>query len=358
MHYEFSIAPVEFDTTLLPPDARSVGTPEFNAAVNDYLKKEFLGFGGSARIVVSEGAIRVSWDAEGADPLETAVETLRRGRYKEGIQLIEFLRSKSPDDPALLYNLGMALSETGQLDRAVGHLRRLVALEPDDANGRVALGVALVRQGKIEEATGELRDALRIDPRNPFARRNLGACLLKMGKTGEAEESLRRAVELDPSDQQSLFGLAEAVFGLKRFEDADGLYRRVIKLDPTSDIAELAEKRLSKLAHDTFRSRTPGLERPDAVMYLLSAVEKFETMPPLDVQKIGFEIATQGMKGLDVNDSEQKYQLRSLPGRFSGLHMVCLMFAAFKIIAPGEDVGFDLSKEYALALEMKRDKTG
>jgi hypothetical protein len=34
------------------------------------------------------------------------------------------------------------------------------------------------------------------------------------------------------------------------------------------------------------------------------------------------------------------------------------MFAAFKIIAPGEDVGFDLSKEYALALEMKRDKTG
>ena len=33
----------------------------------------------------------------------------------------------------------------------------------------------------------------------------------------------------------------------------------------------------------------------------------------------------------------EKYQLRSLPGRFSGLHMVCLMYAAFKIIDPTAD---------------------
>ena len=54
-----------------------------------------------------------------------------------------------------------------------------------------------------------------------------------------------------------------------------------------------------------------------------------------------------GMKGFDVNDSTQKYQLRSLPGRFSGLHMVCLMYAAFKIINPTADIGFDLANEYA-----------
>ena len=37
------------------------------------------------------------------------------------------------------------------------------------------------------------------------------------------------------------------------------------------------------------------------------------------------------MNGFDVNDPTQKYQLlRSLPGCFSGLQMVCLMYAAFK----------------------------
>jgi hypothetical protein len=50
------------------------------------------------------------------------------------------------------------------------------------------------------------------------------------------------------------------------------------------------------------------------------------------------------------------YHRRSLPGRFSVLHMHRLLFVAFKVIAPGQEVGFDLSKEYALALDMKRDK--
>ena len=52
----------------------------------------------------------------------------------------------------------------------------------------------------------------------------------------------------------------------------------------------------------------------------------------------------------------KKYQLHSLPGRFSGLHMVCLMYAAFKIIDPTADIGFDLAKEYALAKQMRRDQ--
>jgi hypothetical protein len=53
----------------------------------------------------------------------------------------------------------------------------------------------------------------------------------------------------------------------------------------------------------------------------------------------------------------KKYQLRSLPGRFSGLHMVCLMYAAFKIIDPTGDIGYDLAKENALANQMKRDQS-
>ena len=355
MHHEYSIAPEDFDVTLLPPAARRVGTPEFDSAVSDFFKNEFSGFGGSARIVVSEKAIRVSWDAEGTEPLEVAIETLGRGRFREGIQLLELLRSKSPDDPAILYNLGVALSEAGQLDRAVGHLRRMVRLDARDANGRVALGVALTRQDKTGEAIGELRQALKVEPENPFALRNLGACLLKSRAVAEAEECFRRAVGLSPRDQQAWFGLAEAVYGLERLMEADGLYRKVVEVEPTSDVAEVARQRLRGLAQETFRSLTPGVERIDAVMYLAGAIETFEKMSPQEVQRIGFEIATLGMKGFDFSDSAQKYQLASLPGRFSGLHMVSLMYAAFKVVAPGRDIGFDLSKEYALAMGARRD---
>ena len=46
-----------------------------------------------------------------------------------------------------------------------------------------------------------------------------------------------------------------------------------------------------------------------------------------------------GHRGLDVNDPAQKYQLRSLPGKFSGLHMVCMMYVGFTIVAPEHDIG-------------------
>ena len=91
-------------------------------------------------------------------------------------------------------------------------------------------------------------------------------------------------------------------------------------------------------------------------MYLVGAIEKFGGMSRQELQKIAIEIATLGAEGFDVNDSSQKYQLRSLPRRFSGLHMVCLMYAAFKIIDPTADIGFDLAREYALANQMRRDQ--
>jgi len=56
--------------------------------------------------------------------------------------------------------------------------------------------------------------------------------------------------------------------------------------------------------------------------------------------------------GLDVNSAEQKYTLKSMEGSFSGLHLVCLQYVAFKKIAPEHSIGFDLSAEYRTALQL------
>ena len=68
-------------------------------------------------------------------------------------------------------------------------------------------------------------------------------------------------------------------------------------------------------------------------MYLLGEIEKFAAMPKPDVKKIAFEVATLGMKGFDVNDSTQKYQLRSLPAPFSGLRLVCSSTSTYPSLA-------------------------
>lgn len=119
--YEYEIAVGDFDKALLPPHARTPGTDAFRAEVTRVLEADFANFGGWVRIIVSDEIINVAWrpDPNRPDPLETAVQRLRAGNYAEGIRLLELLGRADPDNADVLYNLGMALSDQGQLDRAL-----------------------------------------------------------------------------------------------------------------------------------------------------------------------------------------------------------------------------------------------
>ena len=86
--------------------------------------------------------------------------------------------------------------------------------------------------------------------------------------------------------------------------------------------------------------------------YCLGALQRFDGMPRADVQKIAFEIAMLGSGGLDVNNPAEQYTLRSIPGKFSGLYLLCLQYVGFQIIEPSLDLGFDLSAEYEAARGM------
>jgi len=56
-------------------------------------------------------------------------------------------------------------------------------------------------------------------------------------------------------------------------------------------------------------------------------------------------------------DPAANHQLRHLPGNFSGLHLLCLPYVAFQLMAPKHDIGFDFSKEYAAAQKLFRKKS-
>ena len=75
-------------------------------------------------------------------------------------------------------------------------------------------------------------------------------------------------------------------------------------------------------------------------------------MPKPEIQKISFEIAMLGARGLDVNSPEQKYTLNSILGAFSGLQLLCIEYVRFQVINPSLDLGFDLSREYQAAWAM------
>ena len=94
----------------------------------------------------------------------------------------------------------------------------------------------------------------------------------------------------------------------------------------------------------------------DAVMYCLSALEKFDELGPSKRQSITYEISLLGSNGFDINDPSPKYTLSSMQGKFSGLQLVSYMYVGLKQMGPAIDAGIDLSKEYEAAMSLFKKK--
>ena len=352
----FTIPASAFDVSLLPAGARTLGTTDFREAVVAFFVRAFVGFGGEAKVVVTNEQVTVSWNSDPSKqkPLQLIIEKLQRGETSEGIQLLRLLLAKNPDDVDLLYNLALALSGDGRIEEAEKHLRTVVDLAPSFINGLAALGTVLTRQQKNDEAEMFLASAVRLDPTNGWVLRNLAVVLMKQGRHDEAAARFREAVTLNLSDQGSWLGLGDSLRILGNRKNAEEAYRHAIALNPHNETAEAAEAGLGELASTVFREKAVGEPQPDAVQYCADAIQTFRGMQQDELKKIAMEIVTEGRSGFDVNTPTKQYQLKTLPGEFSGLEMVCYLYVVMQMIAPGTDIGFDLRKEYDKARSVRR----
>jgi predicted Zn-dependent protease len=283
------------------------------------------------------------------------MELLRKGKVREAIPILWTADQQDANQPAVLYNLGVAYNDVGEYHHAISTLQRLLTLEPDHLHGWIALGVARIRTSELEKAAKALERALEIEPDNLYALRNLAACRLKQGEAGKAVILMERAYRSAPSDIQVLVSYGTALEEAGSTNEADEQYVRAIEIGGSDQWVELAKQRRSAIAQKVLRDRGGEL-RPDVLMYLSGALEKFEGMPKDQIQRVGVEIAMLGQRGLDINNPEKKYALKSLPGKYSGLHLVSMMYVAFQEISPGTDVGIDFSREYQAAKAMRNNR--
>jgi hypothetical protein len=99
------------------------------------------------------------------------------------------------------------------------------------------------------------------------------------------------------------------------------------------------------------------LQQPEAqmaiTMYMLGALKRFEGMHEREIMQIAGEIALIGNTGIDYTDTSKKHELRFLPGaRFSGLHLLAIMYVGFQLVNPELDTGLPLAGAYADALQL------
>ena len=348
--FSYALPLHRFDLNLLPPSARKIGSEAFKDAVIAHFVTQYAGKGETAIVTVDDKEIRVLSFAKGADPMQFVQGMLESGQIKEALPFLEALAEARKDDANVLYDLGIAYSELGRYEDAVMRLKMSVALAPSHSNAWVGIGVAYTRLKRAKDAKEALKKAIELDPANGYAHRNFGAVLGNEGDYEGALPHLREALHQLPEDPQAMFGLAHALEKLDDMNEADRIYRNLIDRFPASPVAEMAREARTRIAQKNLRSNAPGGFRPDVMMYIASALDTFDKLGPKKRQEIAFEIGLLGQRGLDINDPEQKYALRTLPGKYSGLHLLALMYTAFKQIDPTMNSGADFDAEYKMAV--------
>ncbi len=98
------------------------------------------------------------------------------------------------------HELGVALSQRGQLQEAIGNFRDAIEIRPNNAKAHASLATALMKEGNADEAFSHWQESLRLEPGNVNARDNLGVALALQGRTREAVAQWEQSLKYDSDD--------------------------------------------------------------------------------------------------------------------------------------------------------------
>ena len=111
-------------------------------------------------------------------------------------------------------NLGDALLQTGQGDKALTCFQKVVENEPDDASAHNNLGIVLAQKGQLNEANDHFQKAVELQPDLVDAHFNLAVVLSKKRQLDEAIHQYQEALRLKPDLAEASNNLA-VLLGLK-----------------------------------------------------------------------------------------------------------------------------------------------
>jgi len=197
---------------------------------------------------------------------------VRLGRHDEAIEQYRLALAGESPDPAIRFNLGLALFKAARLPEAAEELARVVEKQPDNKSALLLLAECHLRQGHsakvvellspFEDAWGEDRaygyllgsallqqddlergkvliDRVLSEGDSAQTRLLMGEAHLRAGDPLAARDELRRAAELDPNLLTVHSLLGQALQHMGDAQGAEAAYRRELEINPNDFDATL-----------------------------------------------------------------------------------------------------------------------
>ena len=112
--------------------------------------------------------------------------------------MVKAALEKNPNDTTLMTKYANFLFNSGKFSESVSWFEKVVALQPDSADAKTDLGTALWNAGQKDKAMEQYHAALKIDPKSMAALHNMTIVLEEDHKLAEAEKALKQMEAIDP----------------------------------------------------------------------------------------------------------------------------------------------------------------
>ena len=174
--------------------------------------------------------------AAAAKSIDAANAALASGKYAEALKLLTALNQKTPRNPEILYDLGLALealhTEVPAEPEAEADYRAAIDANPLFPLPHVALGLLLARSGHAAEAREQLQTAATIPDVSAELKARALRAMARLDLNGRnnraASDELAQALQLTPETPDDTLLLAEIAEATPDLAAAEKAYRRYL----------------------------------------------------------------------------------------------------------------------------------
>jgi tetratricopeptide (TPR) repeat protein len=139
---------------------------------------------------------------------------------------------------------GRTALEARRFSEAAAEFRKAILEQPDSIPAHFNLGAALTQTGDLRGAIEQFEETLRLDATHANAHYNLGLLFAQMDQHEQAIKHLRSAISAQPEDNNARFLLAQELFKTNRIEEAEAEVSIVVQSNPDNEDALLAHVKI------------------------------------------------------------------------------------------------------------------
>jgi len=142
------------------------------------------------------------------------------------------LKNHPRGDATVWNNFGGSLAATGKLVEAIDAFQNALKLDPSMGDAHENLGLALARKGRLQEALIHFRDAARLEPENVKVHNAYAVMLGEAGRTEEAMREFQIALQLAPDSAATHANFANLLAKQHARDEAMAQYSEALRLNP------------------------------------------------------------------------------------------------------------------------------